>query len=125
MAQIAGRYSGTPIGLTETIFLYQALPLGLKVLTPFEFQKAVAEGNDPPADTVVETQNQIKQKKVKILVYNEQTISPITAKAQADAKAANIPAVAVTETMPPGETYQTWMLRQLDEVRNALAAAGS
>jgi zinc/manganese transport system substrate-binding protein len=125
MAQIAGRYSGTPIGLTETIFLYQALPLGLKVLTPFEFQKAIAEGNDPPADTVVEAQNQITQRKVKILVYNEQTISPIIAKAQADAKAANVPTVGVTETMPPGETYQTWMLRQLDEVRSALIAAGS
>ena len=65
MAQIAGRYSGTPVGLTETIYLYQALPMGLKVLTPFEFQKAIAEGNDPPADTVVETENQIKGRKGK------------------------------------------------------------
>ena len=125
MAQIAGKYSGTPVGLTETIFLYQAVPLGLKVLTPFEFQKAIAEGNDPPADTVVETENQIKERNVKILIYNEQTISPITTKAQADAKAANVPIVGVTETMPPGETYQTWMLRQLDELRSALISATS
>ncbi len=126
MAQIAGKFSGTPIGLTETIFLYQSVPLGLKVLTPFEFEKAIAEGNDPPADTVVETENQIRNGQVKILVYNEQTISPITTKAQADAKAANIPIVGVTETMPPGETYQTWMLRQLDELRSALiSTAGS
>jgi zinc/manganese transport system substrate-binding protein len=125
MAQISARYSGTPIGLTETIYLYQALPMGLKVLTPFEFQKAIAEGNDPPADTVVETENQIKQGKVKILIYNEQTISPITTKAQADAKAAHVPVVGVTETMPPGETYQTWMLRQLEELRSALISAGS
>lgn len=125
MAQISARYSGTPVGLTETIYLYQALPMGLKVLTPFEFQKAIAEGNDPPADTVVETENQIKQGKVKILIYNEQTISPITTKAQADARAANVPIVGVTETMPPGETYQTWMMRQLDELRSALITAGS
>jgi len=125
MRQISARYSGTPVGLTETIYLYQALPMGLRVLTPFEFQKAIAEGNDPPADTVVETENQIKQKKVKILIYNEQTVSPITTKAQADAKAASVPVVGVTETMPPGETYQTWMLRQLDELRSALITAGS
>ena len=125
MAEVAGRYSGTPIALTETIFLYQALPLGLKVLTPFEFQKAIAEGNDPPADTVVETENQIRQKQVKILVYNEQTISSITTKVQHDANAAGVPVVGVTETMPPGETYQTWMLRQLDELRSALIQAGS
>ena len=123
MAQISARFSGTPVGLTETIYLYQALPIGLKVLTPFEFQKAIAEGNDPPADTVVETENQIKQKKIRILIYNDQTISPITTKAQADAKAANIPVVGVTETMPHGETYQTWMLRELDELRMALISS--
>jgi len=121
--KIAAEYRGTPIGLTETIFLYQATPLGLKVLTPFEFQKAIAEGNDPPADAVVETENQIKQKKIKILVYNEQTISPVTTKAQDDAKEANVPVVGVTETMPVGESYQTWMLRQLEEVRIALVAS--
>ena len=99
--------------------------MGLKVLTPFEFQKAIAEGNDPPADTVVETENQIKEGKVRVLIYNEQTISPITTKVQADARAANVPIVGVTETMPPGETYQTWMLRQLDELRSALIKSGS
>jgi len=125
IAQIAARWSGTPVGLTETIFLYQAQPLRLNVLTPFEFQKAIAEGNDPPADTVVEAESQIKSKKIRILIYNEQTISAVTSKAQDDAKAAGIPVVGVTETMPQGETYQTWMLRQLDELRRALSSAGS
>jgi zinc/manganese transport system substrate-binding protein len=125
IAQMSARWSGTPVGLTETIFLYQTGPLGLKVLTPFEFQKAIAEGNDPPADTVVEAENQIRQKKIRILIYNEQTVSAITTKAQDDAKAAHIAVVGVTETMPAGETYQTWMLRQLDEVRMALAGGGS
>ena len=124
-AQISARWSGTPVGLTETIFLYQAEPLGLKVLTPFEFQKAIAEGNDPPADAVVEAENQIKEKKIRILIYHEQTVSAITTKARDDAKAAHIPVVGVTETMPQGETYQTWMARQLDEVRMALGGAGS
>jgi zinc/manganese transport system substrate-binding protein len=123
--QISGRWSGTPVGLTETIFLYQTGLLGLKVLTPFEFQKAIAEGNDPPVDTVVEVENQIKERKIRILVYNEQTVSAITTKARDDAKDAHIPVVGVTETMPNGETYQTWMTRQLDEVRMALEGAGS
>jgi zinc/manganese transport system substrate-binding protein len=125
MSQIASRSGGTPVGLTETIFLYQTGRLGLKVLTPLEFQKAIAEGNDPPAATVVETEKQIKEKRIKVLIYNEQTVSPITTKAQSDAKAAGIPVVGVTETMPIGETYQTWMMRQLDELRMALAAKGS
>ena len=45
IGEIKAKYAGTPVGLTETIFLYQTELLGLKVLTPFDFQKAIAEGN--------------------------------------------------------------------------------
>jgi zinc/manganese transport system substrate-binding protein len=120
MADIKARWNGTPIGLTETIFLYQAKPLGLAVLTPLEFQKAIAEGNDPPADTVVVAENQVKGKKIKVLVYNEQTISPITSKLQEEAKSAGIPIVPVTETMPSAMNYQNWMLSQLTTLAQAL-----
>jgi zinc/manganese transport system substrate-binding protein len=120
MAQLKARWNGTPVGLTETIFLYQANPLGLKVLTPFEFQKAVAEGNDPPADTVVAAESQVKERKIRVLVYNEQTISPITTRLQDEAKAAGIPVVPVTETMPSALTYQNWMSNQLAVLERAL-----
>jgi len=110
MAEIRSKWNGTPVGLTETIFLYQAKPLGLVVLTPFEFQKAIAEGNDPPADTVVLTENQV----------NEQTISPITTKLQEEAKSAGIPILPVTETMPSAMNYQNWMLSQLTTLAQAL-----
>jgi zinc/manganese transport system substrate-binding protein len=63
---IKSKYAGTPVGLTETIYLYQAVPLGLNVLTPFEFQKAMAEGNEPPADTVVTAENQIIHHQIKV-----------------------------------------------------------
>ncbi len=74
IAEIKNKYSGTPIGLTETIFLYQTQPIGLKVLTPFEFEKAVAEGNDPPADSVVTANDQITNRQIKVLIYNIQTV---------------------------------------------------
>jgi zinc/manganese transport system substrate-binding protein len=122
-AQISARWAGAPVGLTETIFLYQTRPLGLRVITPPEFQKAVSEGNDPPADAVVEMENQIAQKKMRILIINKQTLSAVVARARDDAVAAHIPTVGITETMPAGETYQTWMLRQLDEVAAALGGA--
>jgi len=120
IAEIRQKRQGTPVGLTETIFLYQAVPLGLSVLTPFEFQKAVAEGNDPPADTVVVAENQVKGKRIKALIYNEQTISPVTTKLQDEAKAAGIPVVPVTETMPSALNYQDWMLSQLTALDQAL-----
>jgi zinc/manganese transport system substrate-binding protein len=120
LVQLRGKWNGTPVGLTETIFLYQAEPLGLKVLTPFEFQKAIAEGNDPPADTVVAAENQVKGRKIKVLIYNEQTVSPITTKLQEEAKSAGIPVVPVTETMPSALNYQDWMLSQLAVLERAL-----
>jgi zinc/manganese transport system substrate-binding protein len=123
MGAIKAKYAGTPIGLTETIYLYQAVPMGLNVLTPADFQKAIAEGNDPPADSVIAAQNQITQRQIKVLIYNEQTITPVTTRLQNAARGQHIPVVPVTETMPPGKTYQQWMLDQLNTLERALSAS--
>ena len=120
ITQLKGKYAGAPVGLTETIFLYQTGPLGLKVLTPFEFQKSIAEGNDPPAEAAAAAESQVQGKKIRVLIYNEQTITPITTKLQDEAKAAGIPIVPVTETMPSAVNYQNWMLSQLGALERAL-----
>ena len=120
IAAIKAKYNGAPVGLTETIYLYQTTQEGLNVLTPFEFEKAIAEGNDPPADTVIAATDQINKHEIKILIYNEQTITSVTTNLQALAKANNIPTVAVTELMPPHKTYQTWMMDQLNTLQTAL-----
>jgi zinc/manganese transport system substrate-binding protein len=72
---------------------------------------------------VVEMNNEITQKQAKILIYNVQTITPITTDLQNKAKSLNIPVVPVSETMPPGKTYQTWMMGQLQVLEQALATA--
>lgn len=118
--ELSTKYAGTPVGLTETIFLYQSEPIGLKVLTPFEFEKAIAEGNDPPADTVVTTDDQITNHEVKVLIYNVQTVTPVTTNLQQEARRLKIPVVPVSETMPPGKNYQSWMLDQLNALGQAL-----
>jgi len=120
IAELKKKYNGTPVGLTETIFLYQSGPMGLKMLTPFEFQKSIAEGNDPPAEAATEAESQVKGKKIKVLIYNEQTVTPITSKLQDEAKAAGIPILPVTETMPSAVNYQNWMLSQLTALDQAL-----
>jgi zinc/manganese transport system substrate-binding protein len=121
IAAIHQKYNGTPVALTETIYLYQTGPEGLKVLTPFAFQKAIAEGNDPPADAVVEVNNEITQKNAKVLIYNSQTVTPVTSKLQDEARTAGIPVVPVSESMPSGKTYQGWMMEQLNSLELALA----
>ena len=120
MIDIKAKYVELRLGLTETIYLYQTGPEGLNVLTPFEFQRAIAEGNDPSVADVKTTNDQVNQKQVKILIYNEQTITPITTNLQNAAEKLNIPIVPVSETMPPQDHYQTWMMSQLDNLESAL-----
>jgi len=89
-------------------------------LTPFAFEKAIAEGNDPPADAVIAATDQINNRQIKVLIYNEQTVTPVTTNLQNLAQAKGIPLVPVSETMPPGKTYQTWMMDQLTRLQTAL-----
>jgi zinc/manganese transport system substrate-binding protein len=121
MNEIKAQSGGTPVGLTETIYLYQTEPMGLTVLTPFSFEKAIAEGNDPSAQDVNTTDQQVTGKKIKVLIYNSQTITPITTNLQNAAQANGIPVVPVSETMPPNDTYQTWMMDELNALETALA----
>ena len=113
-------FTGTPVGLTETIFLYQTGPMGLNVLTPWEFQHAIAEGNDPPVRSIADANAQVTGHQIKVLIYNVQTVTPITTHLQQEAKDVGIPIVGVSETMPLSQTYQSWMLWQLQALHAAL-----
>src|SRR5579883_3122245 len=46
IASIKAKYSGTPVGATESIFSYMAPALGLNLITPYSYLKAVSEGED-------------------------------------------------------------------------------
>ncbi len=49
IAQIKSRYSGVPVGASESIFAPMAQALGLNLLTPPSFLEAISEGTDPTA----------------------------------------------------------------------------
>src|SRR5207302_1150564 len=59
ISAIKSKFAGQKIAATETIFEYMATTLGLVLVSPPEFMKAVAEGNDPPADSVAAFQQAI------------------------------------------------------------------
>src|SRR5260370_16716221 len=50
-AAIKQRYSGTPVGATESIFAYLAPALPLTLLNPPRFLKPITTGPDPPPAT--------------------------------------------------------------------------
>jgi zinc/manganese transport system substrate-binding protein len=120
VARLKSRYAGTPVGATEPVFGYMADALGLNVLTPHAFQKAIEEGEEPPPAAVAQMEDQLRNHQVKVLLYNMQTVTPITTKVRERAKQLGIPLVGVTETEPPGKIYQQWMLGQLARLDTAL-----
>jgi zinc/manganese transport system substrate-binding protein len=123
LSAIKAKFTGQKVGATESIFVYLATYLGLDLISPPEFMQAVAEGNDPPAETVVQFQEQVQQKQITVLVYNVQTSTDVTNSIRQMADQKNIPIVGVSETLQPVDaTFQDWQLAQLLALQNALNA---
>ncbi len=123
---IKQEYSGVPVASTESIFVYMANATGLDVVSPPAFMDAVAEGTDPPAASVAQMENLMAggNSTVRVLVYNEQTVTPLTQVIKCLAAANQIPIIGVTETIqPPNTTFQVWMESELLNLQNALNAA--
>jgi zinc/manganese transport system substrate-binding protein len=120
IAQMRARYAGVPVAFTEPVFGYMADALGLTVLTPEAFMRAVEDGIEPPASAIAENDTQLRGHQVKVLLYNLQTVTRITTNVQNLAKQLGIPIVGVSETEPFGKTFQAWQLSQLDALDAAL-----
>jgi zinc/manganese transport system substrate-binding protein len=122
IAHIRSTFAGVPIGSTESIFVYMAQAVGVNLISPPEFMQAISEGNDPPAQTVAEFQNQVSQHQLRVLVYNTQTSTPITENLKQLATKTGIPVVGISETIePPAASFQDWQGKQLNSLLAALS----
>jgi zinc/manganese transport system substrate-binding protein len=119
-AKIKTDHGGAEVAITEPVPLYMIEASGLKNATPEEFSEAIEEGDDVSPRTLQETLTLFSDKKVEALVYNEQTTGPQTEKVEQAAKAAGIPVVPVTETLPQGKDYLGWMTANVDALASAL-----
>jgi len=124
IASIKAKYQGTSVGATESIFSYLAPSLGLNLITPYSYLKAVSEGEDIAAEDQATVEQQINQKRIKVLIYNSQN-TPNNIQAVIDlAKTNQIPVATVTETLTPAKaTFQDWQSTQLQGIQKALAQA--
>jgi len=124
IAAIKAKYSGTPVGATESIFSYLAPALGLNLITPYSYLKAVSEGQDISAADEATVEQQINQKQIKVLIYNSQN-TPNNIQALINrAKANHIPVATITETLTPANaSFQDWQSAQLQGIQTALAQA--
>jgi zinc/manganese transport system substrate-binding protein len=127
IAQIKAKYSGAPVGASESIFSMLAPALGLNVLTPYSFLRAISEGTDVTAADKSTIDHQITTHQIKIYVYNSQNTTPDVQAQLSECKAAGIPTTTITEILTPATaTYQDWQTTQLQGILDALnkAAAG-
>jgi zinc/manganese transport system substrate-binding protein len=120
-ARIKKEHGGAAVAITEPVPLYMIEASGLVNRTPAQFSEAIEEGDDVSPRILQESLALFSGRKVDALVYNEQTSGPQTEKAEAAAKAAGIPVVPVTETLPKGKDYIGWMTSNVDALASALA----
>ena len=124
IAAIRKRYAGVAVGASESIFALQAPALGLPLLTPPDFMKAISEGTDVSARDAATVEQQITRHEIKLWVYNSQNATPEIQHLNALARQYGIPIATVTETLSPAnDNFEQWQLAQLLGIQRALHQA--
>lgn len=124
IATIRRRYHGVPVGASESVFAPLAQALGLRLLTPASFLKAISEGTEPTAADKSTIDGQIAHRQIKVWVFNSQNSTPDVKRITDAARKKGIAVTTITETLSPASaTFQDWQSRQLEALAAALARA--
>jgi zinc/manganese transport system substrate-binding protein len=122
IATIKRKYHGVPVGASESIFAPLAEALGLKLLTPPSFLKAISEGTEPTAADKTAIDHQIAAGQIKVWVFNSQNSTPDVQRITDAARKRGIPVATITETLTPASaSFEAWQSRQLEALAAALA----
>ena len=120
VAALGARYKGVPVTATEPVFGPMAQAIGLTMRNE-RFQLAMMNDTEPTAHDLAEIERDLKEKRVKLLIYNSQVSELMSTRLRALAAASKIPVVPVTETLPAGQHVQDWLMSELDALDKALA----
>ncbi|WP_084068964.1 metal ABC transporter solute-binding protein [Paraburkholderia heleia] len=120
VAALRARYRGQPVTATEPVFGYLSDAIGLDMRN-LRFQLAAMNDTEASASDIAAFERDLRERRVRVLIYNSQATEALTRRMLALAKASNVPSVSVTETQPAGVNFQQWMLAQLDSLDKALA----
>jgi zinc/manganese transport system substrate-binding protein len=123
-AQIRQRFAGVPVGYSESIFQPLGQSVGLKLLTPYSFAKAVAEGTEISAQDKQTVDSQAQHRLIKVWVYNSQNATPDIQRINTIARQQHIPIATVTETLSPATlNFEQWQIAELRGLIKALHQA--
>lgn len=124
IAAVRKKYGGAPVTASEPVFGTMAAALGLKMRNE-KFQLSIMNDTEPSARDVAAFERDLKEHKVRVMFYNKQATDKIVQHLVEIARAAKVPVVGVTETVPPGMTFQQWMASELSDTEKALAGPSS
>jgi zinc/manganese transport system substrate-binding protein len=119
IAALRQKYAGTKVTAPEPLFGPMAAAIGL-AMQDERFQRATMNGTEPAARDVAAIEDDLRQRRVRVLFVNRQVSNTASARLIAIAHAAHVPIVWLTETIPPGTDYPGWMLQILHETGAAL-----
>ena len=126
IATFKAKYGGTPAATTEPVADYLLSAMGIKNLTPWQFQADIMNGTDPTPQDVSLERGFFTKHRVKVFCYNQQVTDPLTDSIRQTALQAGVPVVGVYETMPvPGYDYQSWMMAELNAIERAVTSGVS
>ncbi len=124
IGEIRSRYARVPVGYSESIFQPLGQALGLRLLTPYSFAKAIAEGTDVSAADKQTVDTQAQGRQIKVWVYNSQNATPDVQRVNQLARAAQIPITTITETLSPASaSFEQWQVAELQSLERALHRA--
>lgn len=121
---IKKRFNKTEVTATESVFNGMLESCGF-VVHGKNFQIKMMNDIPPSISEVKEFEMDLRNHRVKLLIFNDQVVNPLTQKMLDIARQEKIPVVGVTELMPPNTSYINWILKELDEIQQALEGSAS
>lgn len=122
VAQLRASCADVRVAATEDVTGYLLADLGLRVVTPERLRLAIGNSVDPTVHDLALALRQLRHHPA-FLVNNVQTATPLTNEMVAQARAAHVPVINVTETMSGGP-YAVWIDGVLKQMRSALRRQG-
>ena len=120
VARAGQNYQGYSLLSSEPVADYLLDALGFENITPSDFSQAIEEERDLSPKVLLEVQELLKNKLVKLFVVNSQTGSSQIDSLVTLAKDNGIAVVEMSELLPEGISYSEWMSNNITSIDSAL-----
>ena len=124
LKKMARNQNNKAVYVSEPVFDYALEAMGFKVEN-HSFEEDTENDVDYAPKTIKQMQAGIENHKISLFVFNKQVDSKTVNNFVNLAKKNKIPVLPVTETLPKGENYKSWMLGQYKQLYSILQSGNN